>query len=568
MKFRRAFTLQILLAWAMLMPAVASAQVFPGLPAGSPAPASPFSIRQEGIYTTAPITLDGSVLFRIAALANQSPDQLPIPLRQSYIQSALAQVVATTGSGSATRTIYDPKSLNVQIKQEKSQATLQVVDATHRDPLPIVTVTSVDARYHQLTVPELASQWQAILQGALEQALLKRQPAVQRESIETIAQVGAGLVLFTLVWAAVVAVLRKRIARLEEELISRGRALANAQSGSTAAAQPEKHRRRFLARALRTIPPSQQLALYSGIVGVLLWSLLLIWLGAITWALSLFPQTTPLAHDVARNAIAVATIWIVAGLLDRVLDIVITRSATTWRAGVFTTAEERARQMLRAPTIARALSGFKRFSIVFLAALFTLSQVGIPVGSVVTIGGVAAIAVTLAAQNFVRDFIGGFLVLFEDQYVVGDFITINGRSGLVEHFNLRIVQIRDSAGNLITIPHSAVQMVINESRYWSRIDYRVSVDPAADISKAIDLIREAIDSLSKDEKWRDAIIEPVEWIGVDSISRDFVVIRASIKTAPLRQFDLRRELNARVQAAFVKEDIKFGAPLPDNVLVT
>jgi small conductance mechanosensitive channel len=98
--------------------------------------------------------------------------------------------------------------------------------------------------------------------------------------------------------------------------------------------------------------------------------------------------------------------------------------------------------------------------VVFVALLTTLSEIGVTVGSVVTIGGVAAIGVSLAAQNFVRDFLNGFLILAEDQYVVGDFVTINGYTGLVEQLSLRMVQIRDVAGNLVTMPHSSVAGVI------------------------------------------------------------------------------------------------------------
>ncbi|MGH8165362.1 MAG: mechanosensitive ion channel family protein, partial [Rhodanobacteraceae bacterium] len=297
---------------------------------------------------------------------------------------------------------------------------------------------------------------------------------------------------------------------------------------------------------------------------ILIWGLLLVWIAAATWGLSLFPQTTPFAHVLARAALGVLTIWIVAALLSRVLDAVIARSASAWHVRFSMNAEERARQLLRVPTITRALAGFKTFVLVFLAALATLSQLGIPIGSVVTIGGVAAIAVTFAAQNFVRDFVGGFLVLFEDQYVVGDYVTINGHSGLVEQLTLRMVQIRDAAGSLITISHSAATLVINQSRYWSRVDYRVSVDPACDLSKAIAALRESIDGLAQAPQWRADFLGPVEWVGVEAMSKEYVALRASIKTVPLRQFEVRRELNARVQSAFAKAGIGFGAPLPET----
>jgi small-conductance mechanosensitive channel len=182
----------------------------------------------------------------------------------------------------------------------------------------------------------------------------------------------------------------------------------------------------------------------------------------------------------------------------------------------------------------------------------------------VTIGSVTAIGVSLAAQNFVRDFINGFLVLAEDQYVLGDFVTINGYTGLVEQLTLRMVQIRDGAGNLITIPHSSVTNVVNHSRNWSRIDYRLSVDPAADVDKALEALRGTIQQLALEPHWRSAILTPLEWIGVDALSRDWMLLRASVRTAPLRQFELRRELNARVRRAYREEGIGFGAPVPNE----
>jgi small conductance mechanosensitive channel len=264
--------------------------------------------------------------------------------------------------------------------------------------------------------------------------------------------------------------------------------------------------------------------------------------------MSLFPQTTPLAHVFARRAIAVLGIWILAGLSIRVVDVAITRWAA-WHFGTFGPPDERARALLRGPTISSSVGGFSRFTITFLAILLGLSQIGIPVGSVVTIGGVAAIAVTFAAQNFVRDFIGGFLVLFEDQYVVGDFITVNGVSGLVENLTLRMVQVRDASQNLITIPHGSVSTVKNESRYWSGLDYRVSIDQHADALVAMELVKAAIEPPAT-----------LEWIGLDALDRDYVTIRASVRTGPLLQFQLHRDLNDRVYRAFTQAGIGFGAP--------
>lgn len=537
----------VLAWWTAVAPDDVTAQVL-GLPAASAPPAPQSGVRQESVYTTAPITLDGAELFRIAALQNQSPDQLPLPLRQSYIQAAIGEAVATTGSGGSAQTVYDPHSIIVQIRQHGAQDSLEIVDRTHRDPLSILTVTSVDSRYHQLRLEELASQWQGILQGALERALLKRQPAFQRESLITVGQVAAGLVALTALAGIVIALMRRRIGAAERDFMARE---AEAEAGalvSEAELGPSASRPHDFLSALRRRLPAERIKLLNAAIGVVIWVVLLFWLVAVTWALSLFPQTTPLAHVVARRALAVLAIWIVAGLLLRVLDVVITRWAS-WHFGSSASSDERARQLLRGPTISSSVAGFARFTVTFLAGLLALSQIGVPVGSVITIGGVAAVAVTFAAQNFVRDFIGGFLVLFEDQYVVGDFISVNGCSGLVENLNLRMVQIRDASENLITISHGSVTMVKNESRYWSGLDYRVPIDPHADALKAIELVKAAVEPPAS-----------VAWIGLDQIDRDYVMIRASVRTAPLRQFEMRRELNARVLAAFAKEGIGLGAP--------
>ena len=149
-------------------------------------------------------------------------------------------------------------------------------------------------------------------------------------------------------------------------------------------------------------------------------------------------------------------------------------------------------------------------------------------------------------------------MLFEDQYVEGDYVMIGDYNGIVEHLTLRVVQVRDTRGNLITIPHSSAIQVVNSSRNWSRVDYRVSIEVGADLPKAMDVLRDTLEALRLDERWRDTIVEPVEWIGVEEMSRNGVVLRAVIRTVPLRQFEVRREINLRVYGALANASIPLG----------
>lgn len=536
------------------------------LPSAVPNPVSTTGIRQEGLFYTAPIFVDGNALFRIAAPLSPNGRHIPIAQRQLYVQTALAEVLATHGSGIGSTTEYDPDSLRVQLVPGGDVELLQVVDAKHPVPLPIVTVNSVDARYSQASLKSVAAEWQSSLQGALVHALQLRQPEERVENLRRIARIVVVLALATFALGALIALLSRRTKALRAEVEAKTEAVeaerslvAEKQEGST-----HRQRSRVLSLALNALAPTQQLQ-YLRASSAFIYALInLMWFIALTWAFTLFPRTSRLAQVLTKDVLAVAVTIVAAVFLDRVLDLAINRIASFWADGSFATSEDQAREVLRVPTVSHAIRTIKSLALVFIAGLTILSQIGLPIGSVVTIGGIAALALSFAAQSFVRDFVNGFLVLLEDQYVVGDYISIAPYSGFVEELSLRMVQIRDSGGDLVTIPHGSVTTVVNKSRNWSRIDFRVPVDPEADIPKAMQLVQRSIEELAAEPDWQGAIRLPIELIGIDQMSKDWIVIRAAVKTGPLRQFEGRREINARVQHAFAEAGIRLGAQLPAN----
>jgi small conductance mechanosensitive channel len=538
-------------------------------PTGAPA-VTLGNVTQDGQYFTAPISVDGNVLFRIATSIIPNTRHIPIAQRQSYVQNAIAQILATRGSGLTNSTVYDPRTFRVEVVGRGDVAVLEAVDAKNQQPLPIVTVTSVDASYNADSIDGVAAQWQNALQSELTAALDLRQPQERADNLRRVGQVALVLFLITLVLIVVLAALGRRLRELRKQVDTTAEAVdtqvaAGAQNQELGAHEAHSN---ILALSLATIQPAQQLALYRATEASLIALINLAWAVAATWALTLFPLTAPLAQRITAAVLPIGVTILVAIFLDRVLDLVIARAARFWQGGTFGDADNRARQVLRIPTISNAIRAIKSLTLVFIAALTILAQIGVPVGSVVTIGGLTALAISLAAQSFVRDFIYGVLVLLEDQYVVGDYITVTPPagmptySGVVERLTLRVVQIRDQGGSLITIPHSTATTVSNSSRNWSRVNYRVPVDPAADIPKAIDLIKTSIESLAKDPEWQDVIQLPIDVIGIEQLGSESIVIRASVKTAPLRQFEVRRMLNARVQSAFAKAGIAFGAAIP------
>jgi small conductance mechanosensitive channel len=531
-----------------------------GLPVAIPSAAAKAvaipGLRQEGLYNTMPIVVDGVPLIRIAAPVSAPATSLPVDVRAVLIENAISQLLTErTPEGG---TIYDPQTFKVDVEKHADGMTLVAKDAKHEAPAPILTVTSIDAQYNKVTTSTLAAQWQSTLHDALVHALEKRQPAqIKRSSNYALLAAGA-LAVLTIAGILLYALLGRRARRLDATIEERREAMErDRDEGKSVPEAAPRARRRFLALAIRAAGPEQQLQTVRATRSFIVWLLLLLWAVGITWALLLFPQTTTYGQLIARSAISVAFIWIGAGIIDRIATLVIARIANLY-AKRGDTSEDRARHLLRAPTITRTLGGFKTVVIVFIALLATLSAINIPVASVVTVGGIVALAVSFAAQNLVRDVLNGMLVIFEDQYVVGDYVMIGDYNGIVENLTVRVVQLRDGRGNLVTIPHSSAVQVVNASRNWSRVDYRVAIDPDADVTKAVRIVSETIVQLSHDRAWRGTILKPLEWIGVEALSKNAVVLRAAIRTAPLRQFEVRREINERVFKALAQEGIALG----------
>lgn len=503
MRRRCYLLLPLILGMVFAAGATAAAQV-PGLPSAHPANALAPGVRVQGRFVTAPISVDGVQLFRVAALASPPPGALPIDTRAFLVQNAIGQILALEPDSNAT--VFSPKTLRVSVERLGSEWALVASDVRHVSPIPIVTVTSQDAQLAGLTERDLATQWQQTLEPALVAALVKRQPSEIRANAELAARGAIALAILTIVAIGTFVFFRQRVRAIAEWIL------------------------------------------------VLL---VLVWVAAVTAGMLLFPQTAAIGQYVMRAAGRVAAIWIGAVILDRVLDFVIDRGAHLY-ASRKPSGVERARLLLRAPTVSRAINGLKSFVVYFVALLATLSALSIPIASVVTVGGIAALAIGFAAQTLVRDWLNGMLVLIEDQYVVGDYVLIGDYNGIVEALTLRAVQIRDAVGNLITIPHSAVTQVANASRVWARIDYRVAVDPATDLASALTTLRETIEAMAKDERWSASFIEPIETIGVEALTKFGTVLRVSIRTAPLRQFELRRAINAQILERFGSAGIKLG----------
>jgi Small-conductance mechanosensitive channel len=135
-----------------------------------------------------------------------------------------------------------------------------------------------------------------------------------------------------------------------------------------------------------------------------------------------------------------------------------------------------------------------RWSLAVIGALTLAGSLGVDVRSILTGLGIAGLAISLAAQNIIRDFLNGVLIIFEDQFAVGDVVKVEGNSGVVETFTLRTTRLRTVDGELVTIPNGSISTVLNFTKKWSRARIEVGVDYRTDIPRALKIM----DSVARD----------------------------------------------------------------------
>lgn len=195
-----------------------------------------------------------------------------------------------------------------------------------------------------------------------------------------------------------------------------------------------------------------------------------------------------------------------------------------------------------------------------IGILWALQWLQLIPGSVIALGTVIALVFSFAAQNLVRDLVNGFLILLEDQYRIGDVVNIGEKGGLVENFNLRITQLRNPDGNLITLPNSSIVEVENLSRDWARADFRIEVAYDTDVDLALSIVRDTAEQLAQDSEWQSAIFDTHEFLGVEHLSHHGIIIRIWLKTAPIKQWVVAMELRRRLKKVFDCHGIQIGTP--------
>lgn len=217
-------------------------------------------------------------------------------------------------------------------------------------------------------------------------------------------------------------------------------------------------------------------------------------------------------------------------------------------------------QIKRATTLTHVIRDVGRVVIFAVGGMMILSEVGVDLKPILAAAGLGGLAIGFGAQSLVKDVISGFFILLEDSIRVGDVVQIAGVGGVVEEVKLRTVTLRDLSGNVHVVPNGIIDKVKNMTKVYAFYLFEVGIAYREDVDEVMSVLREIAEELRQDPQFSEDILEPLEMLGVDQFADSAVIIKCRIKTRPIKQWRVGREMNRRIKKTFDAKGIEIPFP--------
>jgi small conductance mechanosensitive channel len=224
----------------------------------------------------------------------------------------------------------------------------------------------------------------------------------------------------------------------------------------------------------------------------------------------------------------------------------------------------------RSPRVLTLLPLLRNIAMITLGVmlvLMVLGQFGVNIAPLLAGAGVVGVAIGFGSQKLVQDVITGAFMLFENTMAIGDTVQIGTNTGTVESMTIRTIRIRDSSGQLHTLPFSSVTTVVNMSRDYAFYNFTLHISYDASVDKAIQVIGHVVAEMRADPSLAPDILSFNDIVGVNALTDSAVELAGSIKVPPLRQYSIGPIFNRRIKEAFDREGIKFARPTSEIRLV-
>lgn len=275
----------------------------------------------------------------------------------------------------------------------------------------------------------------------------------------------------------------------------------------------------------------------------------------INWSALIIPWL--LTHGLKILFIIIAT-YVLNRFLKRFIDKIVRVAVVSNKH------QSRDAEHKREDTLISIFTWTCRIVLLFVAALMVLQEFGIPIAPILAGAGIVGLAVGFGGQYLIRDIISGFFIILENQYRLGDVVTIDETGGLVEDISLRMTTLRDLDGTVHHIPHGEIKKVSNLSKDFARVNLNIGIAYNSNLDRVIKIVNSVGDELSEDPYWKELIIKSPQFLRVDDFADSSIVLKILGETQPLKQWEVTGELRKRIKIVFDKEGIEI--PFPQRVI--
>ena len=214
----------------------------------------------------------------------------------------------------------------------------------------------------------------------------------------------------------------------------------------------------------------------------------------------------------------------------------------------------------RARTLSETFKYVSSLVIFVGGGLLLLEAAGVDIKTLLGGAAVIGLAVAFGAQNLMRDYFSGFMILLEEQYKLNDVITIGDVTGVVEHMTMRTTVLRDLEGRAHFIPNGQIARVTNRTHEWAQALFNIRISYKEDVDRVMAILMELAKELQHDPEFSNAVVGEPKMLGVDELDESAIVIKFFMKTHPNKMWPVKREMLRRIKNKFDALGIKIPVP--------
>lgn len=209
-------------------------------------------------------------------------------------------------------------------------------------------------------------------------------------------------------------------------------------------------------------------------------------------------------------------------------------------------------QQKREKTIVNLIKSIIKYILAIIVILAILNVYGVKTTSILASLGIAGAIIGLAFQDTIKNLLSGITIIFDNHYMQGDYVTINGFKGEVIELGLQTTKIKSYEGEVMIINNSLVTSVINHSMYNKSLYIEFKVNKKVSIDKLESILKNVNTKLAINSE----ITKDMELLGIEQIDSNSYTYKVLIECKSEHHYSVKRKFMELLKDEYTKNNIE------------